>query len=83
MIKKNTCNGHDTGMTNEDLTKDIADDVASKSEDIAGTLKGVDSEGRGHGWRSKSENIAASRAWTRLEIEVGELRWSSEGRGRD
>ena len=80
-------------MTNEDLTKDIADDVASKSEDIAGTLghrqrrastaKGVDSEGRGHGWRSKSENIVASRAWTRLEIEVGELRWSSAGRGRD
>ena len=44
-------------MTNEDLTKDIADDVASKSEDIAGTL--------GHRQR---------RAWTWLEIEVGEHR---------
>ena len=60
-------------MTNEDLTKDIADDVASKSEDIAGTLghrqrrastaKGIDSEGRGQ-----------RRAWTWLEIEVGEHR---------
>ena len=74
-------------MTNEDLTKDIADDVASKSEDIAGTLghrqrrastaKGVDMAGD----RSRRTSLLQGRGrdWrSRSENFGGHLKGADE-----